>query len=71
MSKDIQCSLFHGVAKLNQPRLMAWIVYQEDNLRPPEFDVFRLDPQEVFSYLMVNQALADVSPVFWWRQVMQ
>ena len=42
---------------------MSRIINQEYDLRSPEFDMLRLQSEQVFSYLVVDQVLRDVTPV--------
>ena len=49
---------------------MSRIVNQEYDLRSPEFDMLRLQSEQVFSYLVVDQVLRDVTPVLGWAGVM-
>ena len=70
MAKYEQCSLLQSITELDQLVLASWIVDKEQYLRAPEFDMLLAKPEKVFSHLMIDQALTDISPRFWWSCIM-
>jgi hypothetical protein len=63
MTKNKKGPLFERVAELNKLIPASRVVNEQENLRPPEFDVLMLpNPEKVFPNLVVDQTLGNVSP---------
>lgn len=54
MAEDVEGSLLHRIAELNEACLFPGIVDEEDDLRSPELDVLGLQAQEIFAHLVVD-----------------
>lgn len=63
MAEDVEGSLLHRIAELNEACLLPGIVDEEDDLRSPELDVLGLQAQEIFPHLVVDEVLRDVPPM--------
>jgi hypothetical protein len=50
--------------------VFPWVVDEQDDLGSPELDVLGFQAQEIFSDLVVDQVLGDVTPVFRRAEIM-
>ena len=59
MAYDEQGAFLERVTELNELVASPWIIDKEQDLRPPELDVLRLQPQQILSDLVVNEHFRD------------
>jgi hypothetical protein len=54
VAEDVESTLLHRVAELNEACLAPGIVDEEDDLRSPELDVLGFQAQEIFPHLVID-----------------
>jgi hypothetical protein len=62
MTKDEKSSFFQGITKLDKLVLSARVVDEKENLRSPKLDMLLSKAEEIFSNLVVDETLTNISP---------